>query len=451
MTSINRTLMWWLSLAAGVIFVAMVVSILGTIHVTSWDPARICRAAVSIVAKTMTQASGPNASLIFSETDDFSALNASSPELWFAASKGAEVFEFNRDRRPQLPFEVPYQGSATRAIFANANAEQTVCLDVVETPASGLVLTVAGAQPTFGMSLKHRFSTVMMVSLAIVGSAFAAIVAIGVFLAGRFVKRSIARVTKMAIAIDPAAPQGSIPLADVPLELQSLVKSLNGAFDEIATFLERERRFLGNAAHELRTPLAILRTKLEGVTDSKLRATLVLDTRRLTSLVSAMLDLSRLKGAELQRNPVDLAEVTRDVLADYGPLALDQGMDLSLISDCDKPIIVLGSKEAIRSAIANLVGNALVHAYGARTIVARLYRDGAVSICDDGRPVAQDQASGRSMVVKSAALEHSGTGLGLPIVREIMAAHQGRLSMTTTPGGGTTAHLVFDTNLEETP
>jgi len=197
--------------------------------------------------------------------------------------------------------------------------------------------------------------------------------------------------------------------------------------------------------------LAILRTKLEGVTDSKLRATLVLDTRRLTSLVSAMLDLSRLKGAELQRNPVDLAEVTRDVLADYGPLALDQGMDLSLISDCDKPIIVLGSKEAIRSAIANLVGNALVHAYGARTIVARLYRDGAVSICDDGRPVAQDQASGRSMVVKSAALEHSGTGLGLPIVREIMAAHQGRLSMTTTPGGGTTAHLVFDTNLEETP
>jgi signal transduction histidine kinase len=55
------------------------------------------------------------------------------------------------------------------------------------------------------------------------------------------------------------------------------------------------------------------------------------------------------------------------------------------------------------------------------------------------------------MVVKSAALEHSGTGLGLPIVREIMAAHQGRLSMTTTPGGGTTAHLVFDTNLEETP
>ena len=139
-------------------------------------------------------------------------------------------------------------------------------------------------------------------------------------------------------------------------------------------------------------------------------------------------------------------EITRDVLADYSPLALDQGMDLSLVSDCDEPILVLGSKEAIRSAVANLVGNALVHADGARMIVAQLHREGAISICDDGRAISQDQASESLKPITSAALKHSGTGLGLSIVKEIMAAHQGSLGITTTPGGGTTVHLVFNNN-----
>jgi signal transduction histidine kinase len=157
-----------------------------------------------------------------------------------------------------------------------------------------------------------------------------------------------------------------------------------------------------------------------------------------------MLDLSRLKGAELQRKPVDLVDLTRDVLADYSPLALDQGMDLSLISDCDSPIMVLGSKEAIRSAIANLVGNALVHAYGARVIVAQLHQEGAISICDDGQAVSHSQSYGPLKPLTRAALKHSGTGLGLSIVREIMGAHQGRLDITTTPGGGTTVRLIFN-------
>jgi signal transduction histidine kinase len=218
---------------------------------------------------------------------------------------------------------------------------------------------------------------------------------------------------------------------------------LNGAFDEIATFIERQRRFLGNAAHELRTPLAILRAKLEDVTDSKLKAALVLDTRRLTSLVSAMLDLARLKDSGLQKFPVDLEEITRDVLADYSPLALDQDMDLSLVSDGKGPIVVVGAEAAIRSAIANLVGNALVHAYGAKTIVATLDRTGAVSICDDGTPFSQNQRQAPTGPPEGETANTSGTGLGLSIVREIMTAHDGMLTITSTPRGGTNARLVF--------
>lgn len=432
-----------LSLAAGGIFIVAVLTV-AAFQVASWSPDRICRLAISIVSKTLTRGPEPDSPLIFSATDRFSVLHGSSPQLWFTASSGADFYEFHPDRRPQLAFEISHENPATKATLSNINTGQTLCHEEIKTSAVGrLVLTVAGAQPSFGMSIADFFKRAFP-SLVMVGAAFAAIVATGVFFAGRFVGYSIERVTKMAVAIDPAAPQGSIPLDDIPAELRILVKSLNGAFDEIATFIERQRRFLGNVAHELRTPLAILRTKLEGVTESKLRAALVLDTRRLTSLVSAMLDLSRLKGAELRKTPADLAEITRDVLADYSPLALDQGMDLSLVSDCDKPIVVLGSKEAIRSAIANLVGNALVHAYGARTILARLHQEGAISICDDGQATSQDQVYGSLKPRTSAALKHSGTGLGLSIVREIMVAHQGSLTIATTPGGGTTVRLTFN-------
>jgi signal transduction histidine kinase len=298
---------------------------------------------------------------------------------------------------------------------------------------------IGGAKPGLALSLVS-FIESEMPTMGMVGGAIAAIVAAGVFLAARFVRHSISRVTGRALTIEPTAPQGSIPLGEVPVELRVLVQPLNGAFDEIATFIERQRRFLGNAAHELRTPLAILRAKLEDVTDSRLRAALVLDTHRLTALVSAMLDLSRLKNTDLKKSPVDLVAVTRD--ADYTPLALDQNMDVSLLADQDGSILVFGSEAAIRSAISNLVGNALVHAYGAKTIVAKLDNRGGVSICDDGTLYSQG-GTGAAASVGAATLKASSTGLGLSIVREIMLAHDGTLSVNSTRDGGTIAALFF--------
>lgn len=440
MKSITRTLMLWLSLAGAAIFVVVTLALAVVRTATSWNPDKICRAAIPIVAHTLTRG-GPAAALTFSGTKRFAALSANSPGLWFAASRGAERYEFSPERRPQLPFELGPSGSTT-AVLANHGTGHVICFEQIRTMAAEpLVLTVAGAQPSLAMSVMDFFKSASS-PLAMVALAFAAVVAAGVFFAGRFVRLSIARVTRMAVAIDPAAPQGSIPLDQVPAELKTLVASLNGAFDQIAAFMDRQRRFIGNTAHELRTPLAILRTKLEAVPDSELRAALVLDTRRLASLVAAMLDLSRLTSDALPRKPVDLADIARDVLADYGPLALDRGMDLSLVSDADGPVMILGSAEAIRSAIANLVGNALIHAHGARTIVARVSRSGAISISDDGLA-----GSARQPRSQGTALAPAGSGLGLSIVREIMAAHHGRLDVVAAPGGGTSVHLVFGDGL----
>ena len=189
-------------------------------------------------------------------------------------------------------------------------------------------------------------------------------------LSGRFVARGIERVTRRALAIDPAAPQGSISLDEVPIELKPLVEALNRAFDEIDAYIKMQRRFLGNAAHQLRTPLTLLRAKIEDVAEPVLKIELVRDFRRLTSLVSAMLDLARLQNHAIEKRPVDLAN--RDAGRARGFQSLGTGRRNRTVARAgrDGARVVQGVEAAVRSALANLVGNALLHARGARRITA---------------------------------------------------------------------------------
>ncbi|WP_459465108.1 sensor histidine kinase [Rhizobium sp. No.120] len=400
----------------------------------------ICEAAVTVIRQTLSQ-EPVSRQLRFAATNDFKEVEAHSPTLWFVAANGATVFEFAVKNRPNLPIELPYFGPISGAELRLAQDGPPVCVrDVSLEGAPRVSVVVAGADLSPVLSIK-MFIVDEMEIIATVGAAFALIVAAGVVLAGRYVARSISDVTRLALAVDPSAPKGSIPLQEVPRELRVLVESLNGAFDEIATFIGRQRRFLNNVAHELRTPLAILRAKMEDVPNASLRSSLVLDTRRLTALVSAMLDLSRLENTGLERRRLDLVAITRDVLADYSPLALDRGIELSMVSNIDGPITIIGVEAAIRSAIANLVGNALVHARNASSVVAKLDRQGFVAICDDGTAAAAEAAMtpGKTTPLTDVA----GMGLGLAIVREIMLAHNGTLTIATRYNGGRIARLQF--------
>jgi signal transduction histidine kinase len=275
-----------------------------------------------------------------------------------------------------------------------------------------------------------------------VAFAFALMVTIGAWLSGRFVARGIERVTRRALAIDPAAPQGSISLKEVPHELKPLVEALNRAFDEINAYINMQRRFLGNAAHQLRTPLTLLRAKVEDVSEPQLKVELVRDIRRLTSLVSAMLDLARLQNHAVEKRPIDLAAVTRDVVADFSPSALDAGIELSLEQAEDGSAVVQGVEAAVRSALANLVGNALIHARGARRITATLSR-ASVAISDDGAGLAPAAEGKLIEPFQTGNPTKEGAGLGLSIVQEIMAAHGGELIIASSPEQGTTACLRF--------
>jgi signal transduction histidine kinase len=437
MTSITRTLALSLGLTATAIFVV-------TLGIVIWfDLARereqtYCQTAAAILNHATVV--DPGHGLII-HSSGLKELRSHSPHLWYVVSYDNLMSEFGQDRRPALPFSLPYAGPIGLSVLNTLDQGSSFCVAVVKRDTSKLVMMIGGAQVQFGQ-VAESFVLRNLFSITLLAGAFASTVVAGAFLSARFVTRSIERVTRLALAIDPRAPQASISLDEVPVELKPLASALNRAFHEINTYIQRQRRFLGNAAHQLRTPLTLLRAKIEDVTEPALKAELVWDVRHLTSLVSAMLDLARLQDQAIEKRPIDLGALTREVLADFSPSALDAGVELSLERAPQGSVVVLGVEAAVRSALANLVGNALIHARGAARIVANLGR-GSVSISDDGAgfsPAPQLNVIEPLQTGATAKVEH---GLGLSIIQEIMTAHAGTLTITSTPGRGTTVCLRF--------
>jgi len=437
MTSITRTLALSLGVTATAIFVV-------TLGIVIWfDLARereqtYCQTAAAILNHATVV--DPGNGLIIRSLG-LEKLRSHSPRLWYVVSYDNLVSEFGQERRPALPFSLPYAGPIGSSVLNTLDQKGSFCLAVVRRDTSKLVMMIGGAQVQFGQ-VAESFVLRNLFSIILLAGAFASTVVAGAFLSARFVTRSIERVTRLALAIEPRAPQASISLDEVPVELKPLVSALNRAFHEINAYIQGQRRFLGNAAHQLRTPLTLLRAKIEDVTEPALKAELVCDVRRLTSLVSAMLDLARLQDHAIEKRPIDLGALTRDVLADFSPSALDAGVELSLERAPQGSVVVLGVEAAVRSALANLVGNALIHARGAARIVANLGR-GSVSISDDGAGFSPAPQLNVIEPFQTGATAKVGHGLGLSIIQEIMTAHAGTLTITSTPGRGTTVCLSF--------
>jgi signal transduction histidine kinase len=437
MTSITRTLTLSLGVTATAIFLVMLAIVIW-IDMAREREQTYCQTAAAILNHATVV--DPGHRLIIRSTD-IEGLRSHSPRLWYVVSYDNLMSEFGRERRPALPFSLPYAGPIGLSVLNTLDQKSSFCLAVVRRDTSKLIMMIGGAQVHFGQ-IAESFILRNLFSVILLAVAFASTVAAGAFLSARFVARSIERVTRLALAIEPTTPQASISLDEVPVELKPLVSALNRAFHEINAYVQRQRRFLGNAAHQLRTPLTLLRAKIEDVTEPALKAELVRDVRRLTSLVSAMLDLARLQNHAIEKRPIDLGALTREVLADFSPSALDAGIELSLEQVPQHSVMVLGVEAAVRSALANLVGNALIHARGAARIVANLGR-GSVSISDDGVGISPTSQLKLIEPFQTGATAKEGHGLGLSIIQEIMTAHAGTLTITSRPGRGTTACLRF--------
>ena len=224
-------------------------------------------------------------------------------------------------------------------------------------------------------------------------------------------------------------------------ELNALAVSFNQAQDQLAGQLRREREFTRAAAHELKTPLAVLRTHAEALREDILPekreqylGIVLEECDRMAELVGRLLEFSRLEsGAALHREPLEFAGLIREVLE---PLELQlEQKQIHLTADLPE-LPLTGDRERLREVVGNLLSNALRHCPTGGEIRLALTREAGwacLSVCNDGLPIpAEDLPHLWEPFFRgdrSRSRESGGTGLGLAIVQAAVTAHGGSCSV----------------------
>ena len=283
-------------------------------------------------------------------------------------------------------------------------------------------------------------------------SAFAQQLAL-VAIAGVFVllglRRGLAPLIRLRDAV--RSPNRSdldpIEVAGAQSEIRPLVDALNVYMERVRAQMAAQRRFIANAAHQLRTPLALMSTQAsyalrESAADQRQEALVALQASsgRLARLAEQLLTLSRAEpGSRRPRaDRVDLTEAARHVLETQAPAAVARSIDLGL--DETGPVAVAGDGTMLREMIVNLVDNALRYtpAGGAVTVrLARVDGEAVLTVADDGPGIPVDEREHVfERFYRLAGSTEDGSGLGLAIVREVVENAGGRVTLADGAAGG---------------
>jgi signal transduction histidine kinase len=234
---------------------------------------------------------------------------------------------------------------------------------------------------------------------------------------------------------------------DAPQEVAPFVEAVNEALARLDASAARQRRFTANAAHELRTPLAIMRARLEDENAklAALKRELLGDAGRLRAIVEQMLVAARLTEGQLPLDQrIDLSAIVATVVSMILPLAMDRGRLVDFDVDPEtEPATTMGNERAIECVLTNLIDNALRAEPKGGTVLVRVGADGRVRVSDHGEGIIPED---RNRIFEPFWRKNEaspGAGLGLSISQEIMDAHGGRIWVEDTAGGGATFVLSF--------
>lgn len=442
MRSITRALAVSLGLAGVAVFLISIVIVI-SFEILLEPTNQSCLTAMAVLERAI--AVDKTGVLHLRSTEDLANFQSSKHDLWYAVSRNGQTVEYGREWRPSFLLLSSTLGEAGTADAGATGQNGVLCLKAISKSGSQVVL-MSNSGISSGGEIAAAFIQRNFYEIVWIGFAFVLIVLAGILFSARFVSNSIERVTKFATEIAPSAAGVPTSLVEVPIELEPLVTALITALKEIDAYVQAQRRFLSNVAHQLRTPLTMLRMKLEDVGEPALRAELIQELRHLTSLVSAMLDLARMQNNAIEKKPFDLLALARKVVVDFGPSALDVGIEFVLENDGSPMTPICGVEVAIQSALSNVVSNALIHAKKARRIVVDVSST-CVSVSDDGEGIPAGVQTKILEPFQICRSGNSGVGIGLSIVREIMVAHGGTLHIASCPGKGTTVSLYFPREL----
>nr|WP_298249330.1 ATP-binding protein [uncultured Halomonas sp.] len=265
--------------------------------------------------------------------------------------------------------------------------------------------------------------------------------------------------SRLAEAIRQRDPHNLQPLVIHPLprELDTILGALNRLLERLSRLRVREKRFIADAAHELRTPLAVLDLHAQNALAAEAPADrheslqeLRGGVARATRLVSQLLTLARLEPEEEPQARAsgvmgDLLVEVRESLAELSPLAIERRQTLDLIADEAEDWRLAVEPGAMGILVQNLVGNALRYSPDAGRVTVTLAADvNRLHLCvDDQGPGIPEAERNRVTERFHRAGPGAGAGLGLSIVERLLARHGGTLELQQAPGGGLRAVAVL--------
>lgn len=281
------------------------------------------------------------------------------------------------------------------------------------------------------------------------------LIAAAAFAVGWAVERALKPLLALKEAVERRSPQDLSALDEsaTPEEVRPLVDSLNRLFRLVNAQAESQRRFVADAAHQLRTPLAGLQAQVEAWAEAASSrpgdATLVLPTeqvkklrsatRRTSQLANQLLALSRADERGMQSQPpqrVDLKALCEHTLESHLDAASARAIDLGLDAD---PVFVMGHEWLLRELLANLVDNAVKYSHEGGAVTIRCGRRGGVAFLeveDDGPGVALPELPRiLERFYRVQGTQGEGNGLGLAIAEEIARAHRSHLGLQPGSGG----------------
>lgn len=254
--------------------------------------------------------------------------------------------------------------------------------------------------------------------------------------------RGVRRLAQEARGIDIAQPGARLDTQLVSSEVAPLVGAFNDAIVKVQQGYAARDKFLANAAHELRVPIAVVQARLAQLPQGPLKSQLLTDVARLGNVAEHLLDLQRLDRSVDQLQPLDLAALARTAAAELAPLVIGAGYQFEVDAP-DAPVWIAGDGIALGRVLANLVHNAIVHGGGQGTIRVALDEQGLLEVSDQGAGVPENDRESIFEPFLRLRAAGSGSGLGLHLVKEIVQHHGGAVSVDEARGGGARFRIQF--------
>lgn len=279
--------------------------------------------------------------------------------------------------------------------------------------------------------------------VSIFGIPFLFLLMIVIAMTIKLIMSPIAKAMKQIQMVSFDKPGIRLDDAMFPHEIRPMAHAINEALERLEKGIVAQRDFIASAAHELRTPLSILRSQVDLLPDKGISEKMRADVDTMARLVNQLLDTARLESPEkLDMHMINLTEAVKSVSQTLWPLMVKDGRTFEVFG-IERPVQIYGNFDSICRALRNLLENTLKHTPHGSPITVSM-NEKCIKVTDSGGGIPlseREKIFGKFS--RRDMQKGSGAGLGLFIVRRIMELHGGRVDVDDAPGGGAVFTLTF--------